>query len=128
MIPLHPGRWTVTVMMACIIGSILVGHPSPARAQEEQAAQSVWCSITDGNSGQLFISDPMRLPQASRMRVFAYGGRFARTVNMRYGVHYALEGNYCFAFPSPRRAAIAHADLIARMADRNFQIVTVGIF
>ncbi|MBE7619636.1 hypothetical protein GL297_08340 [Komagataeibacter sp. FXV2] len=90
--------------------------------------QSVWCSISDPSSEQLFISNPYPLPMTSRMAVYAYGGRFARTVNLRFGMHVVLEGAYCHAFPSPHRAAAAHADLIAHMAERNFRIVSVGIF
>ncbi|GAB6968740.1 hypothetical protein JCM25156A_27780 [Komagataeibacter kakiaceti JCM 25156] len=110
------------------MGAGLLMGAVPPRAHAAPATQSVWCSITEANSRRLFISDPSHLPTTSRMTVFSYSGRFARTVNMRYGLHYVLVGNYCLAFPTPRRAAIAHADMIAHLADQNFQIVTVGIF
>lgn len=125
----HPrhGRWSRHMARACIGGVLLMG-PTLPRAHADPAMQSVWCSITEANSRRLFISDPAHLPATSRMTVFAYSGRFARTVNMRYGLHYVVVGHYCQAFPTPRRAAIAHADMIAHLADQNFQIVSVGIF
>ncbi|MCE2574201.1 hypothetical protein [Komagataeibacter sp. FNDCR2] len=125
--PHHRGGWARNMARACIGGGVLMGFALP-RAHADPATQSVWCSITEANSRRLFISDPAHLPTTSRMTVFSYSGRFARTVNMRYGLHYVLVGNYCLAFPTPRRAAIAHADMIAHLADQNFQIVTVGIF
>ncbi|POF62413.1 hypothetical protein CFR73_12495 [Novacetimonas maltaceti] len=115
-------RWPWVRSLACVMAMAIAtgAHAAPT--------QSVWCSISDPSSEQLFISNPHPLPMTSRMAVYAYGGRFARTVNLRFGMHVVLEGAYCHAFPTPRHAAAAHADLIAHMAQRNFRIVSVGIF
>ena len=122
---MRPARTLRRLGRLCLGGMMAMACASGAHAA---ATQSVWCSISDPSSQQLFISNPYSLPMTSRMAVYAYGGRFARTGNLRFGMHVVLEGAYCHAFPSPHRAATAHADLIAHMAQRNFRIVSVGIF
>ncbi|MFT9258609.1 MAG: hypothetical protein ABF535_11145 [Acetobacter sp.] len=107
---------------------LLMVPPAHADDDPDNPPRSVWCSIGDQGSQRLFISKPSRLPRTSRMAVYTYGGRFARTVNMRFGMHVGIEGSYCHAFSTPHRAAMAHAALVARMADQNFKIVSVGIF
>ncbi|MBO1325143.1 hypothetical protein K2X14_08585 [Acetobacter sp. TBRC 12305] len=134
----HP-PWGRNFLMACIglclclglclaLCLLLMVPPAHADDDPDNPPRSVWCSIGDAGSQRLFISTPSRLPRTSRMAVYTYGGRFARTVNMRFGMHVGIEGSYCHAYATPRRAAMAHAALIARMADQNFKIVSVGIF
>ncbi|PYD48459.1 hypothetical protein [Novacetimonas pomaceti] len=123
--PLAPmGMRRRTACMGVVMGMLTAAIPF-ARAAP---TQSVWCSASDPASQRLFISHPYQLPMTSRMALYAYGGRFARTVNLRFGMHLVLEGAYCHGFSTPHRAATAHADLIGRLAARDFQIVSVGIF
>ncbi len=123
---IHTLGWTFDWLGSLYLGGMMV--MACAQGAGAAATQSVWCSISDPARQQIFISTPYSLPMTSRMAVYAYGGRFARTVNLRFGMHVVLEGAYCHAFPTRHRAATAHADLIAHMAERNFRIVPVGIF
>ncbi|AOX21037.1 hypothetical protein A0U90_12940 [Kozakia baliensis] len=100
-----------------------------AEAQSEKPRlQTVWCSVPDSNEPQLFISNPVQFASHSFIVINTYSGRFARTVNARFGQHLPLESNYCHSFPNASRAAMARADVIARASAHNVRIMTVSVF
>lgn len=127
--PVPTGMCRRQCLMTCAgVGMGMLAVVTPFARAAPPPTQSVWCSASDPSSQRLFISHPYQLPMTSRMALYAYGGRFARTVNLRFGMHLVLEGAYCHGFSTPHRAATAHADLIGRQAARDFQIISVGIF
>jgi hypothetical protein len=107
----------------------------PAAAQDDPAddllprtgpGTIVWCSIQSDQ--QLFITGLARVANPSPVVIGAYGGRFGRTINARYGLHVGLENNYCRSFRNHSAAAAARANMIQRTAALNVRIVDVSIY
>lgn len=88
----------------------------------------VWCEAADGMAGHLYLSEPREVRSASPMVLGDLSGRFARTVNARYGMHLVTTAPHCRRFKTATESASARETLTAAVSKKGMNVVGLGIF
>lgn len=93
------------------------GEPDPAAARA-----TLWCSASDPQTRQFYVSGLVRLPSRSNFRLWDYQDRFARAVG---GVE---RGGTCQMTRTVAASSAQRARAIDRAAAEQWSIVRLGVF
>ncbi|GEN58219.1 hypothetical protein [Acetobacter nitrogenifigens] len=88
----------------------------------------VWCEAADGVAGHLYLSEPREVRSASPMVLGDLSGRFARTVNARYGMHLVTTAPHCRRFKTATESTSTRETLTAAVRKKGMDVVGLGIF
>jgi hypothetical protein len=87
---------------------------------------TLWCSLADGRSHRLFVTDLVHIARPSPFRIWDYESRFSRVVSGAGGPA-QTGGGGCRTSKSVSEATAARGALMTRMASDQWQVVILGV-
>ncbi|GEN62405.1 hypothetical protein [Acetobacter oeni] len=116
------------LILLCVSRPVVAQDFSDDVMETPSAGITAWCSASNGERGEFYLTAPRTLHSASPAVVGSLSGHFAQTVNARFGTHLIMSAPHCRVFRNAAASEAARAALVTRASKDALRIRDPGIF